>query len=82
MDTIYTLDIEIWPTNVVIGRGGALILELASCDTQGAGFFEHTHPVDRAEDKLKGWNNIHFGGSHDNYLTLPIIPKQEIMPIR
>lgn len=74
LDEIYTIDIEIWPTNVVIGKGGLLILEIASCDTQGAGFFEHTHPEDRLVEKLTGWNNIHLGATYDNYLTLPVIP--------
>ncbi len=74
LDQIYTLDIEIWPTNVVFGAGGVLMLELASCDTQGAGFFEHNHPEDRAVEKLRGWNNVHFGEGCENYLTVPVIP--------
>ncbi|KAI0131924.1 Alpha/Beta hydrolase protein [Xylariales sp. AK1849] len=70
----YTMDIELWPTNVVINTGGKLVLEVASSDTQGAGFFEHNDAKDRNPEKLAGWNNIHIGAGLDNYLTLPVIP--------
>ena len=45
--TVYELDVEVWPTNVVIEKGGRLGLEVSSGDTQGAGIFEHNHPQDR-----------------------------------
>ena len=35
----YSVDIKIWPTNVIIEKGGHLILEVASGDTQGSGVF-------------------------------------------
>jgi len=45
---VYPVDIEIWPTNVVVEQGGKLILEVSSGDTQGCGiYFQHTDPVDR-----------------------------------
>jgi len=44
---IYTVDVEMWPTNVVIQKGGQLVLEVSSGDTQGAGLFEHNLPEDR-----------------------------------
>ncbi|GCB27431.1 cocaine esterase [Aspergillus awamori] len=71
---VYPVDVEIWPTNVVVEKGGKLILEVASGDTQGSGIFQHNHPEDRSADKFQGTNNIHFGPSYDNYVTLPIIP--------
>ena len=74
VDEVYTFDVEIWPTNVVIGAGGKLVLEVASHDTQGSGIFEHNHPEDRVESRLKGWNNIHVGGEHQSCLILPVIP--------
>jgi len=76
LDTPYTAEIEIWPTQVVVAEGSKLILDIASCDTEGSGLFTHTHPEDRKEEILKGWNNIHLGGQLDNFLTLPIIPKR------
>ena len=45
---IYPVDVEIWPTNVVIEKGGKLQLEIAPCNTQGSGIFLHNHPEDRS----------------------------------
>jgi predicted acyl esterase len=44
---VYPIDVEIWPTNVVVEKGGKIVLEVASGDTQGAGIFLHNDPVDR-----------------------------------
>ena len=44
---IYTVDVEVWPTNVVVEKGGKIIFEVSSGDTQGCGFFQHNDPVDR-----------------------------------
>lgn len=44
---VYPVDVEIWPTNVVVEKGGKIVLEVASGDTQGAGIFLHNDPVDR-----------------------------------
>jgi hypothetical protein len=74
LDTPYPTDIELWPTNVVVARGNRLVLQVASCDTQGSGLFNHTHEEDRAAAKLRGWNCIHVGGEYENFLRLPIIP--------
>lgn len=46
-DTIYDVDVEVWPTNVVVEKGGKLVFEVSSGDTQGCGLFEHTSPADR-----------------------------------
>lgn len=75
LDTPYTVPIEIWPTQVVLVKGDRLGLTIASCDTEGSGLFTHTHQVDRSEEKLKGWNHVHFGENFDNFLALPIIPR-------
>lgn len=44
---IYDVDVEVWPTNVVVEEGGRLALEVSSGDTQGSGIFLHNDPVDR-----------------------------------
>ena len=44
---VYPVDVEIWPTNVVAEKGGKIVLEVASGDTQGAGLFLHNDPKDR-----------------------------------
>ena len=44
---IYAVDVEIWPTNVVVERGGKIVFEVSSGDTQGSGIFRHNSSVDR-----------------------------------
>jgi predicted acyl esterase len=44
---VYGVDIEIWPTNVVVEKGGRIVFEVASGDTQGSGIFLHNDTVDR-----------------------------------
>ncbi|KAJ5901830.1 hypothetical protein N7495_002358 [Penicillium taxi] len=73
-NTVYGVDIELWPTNVVVDRGGCLSLEISSGDTAGTGMFGHNDPVDRAETVFKIENHIHFGDSYVNYITIPVIP--------
>lgn len=46
-DTIYDVDVEVWPTNVVVAKGGKIIFEVASGDTQGSGIFQHNSSEDR-----------------------------------
>ncbi|KAF2218868.1 Alpha/Beta hydrolase protein [Elsinoe ampelina] len=73
---VYTVDVEVWPTQVVVEKGGKIIFEVASGDTQGSGIFQHNDPVDRSEKKLRGVNHIHFSDKFVNYVTLPIIPSK------
>lgn len=44
---VYAVDVELWPTNVVVEEGGKLIFEVSSGDTQGCGKFQHTSAIDR-----------------------------------
>ena len=44
---IYPVDIEIWPTNVIVEKGGKIVFEVSSGDTQGCGIFRHEDKVDR-----------------------------------
>ncbi|MCJ1471566.1 hypothetical protein MMC13_000206 [Lambiella insularis] len=71
---VYPVDVEVWPTNVVVEKGAKLVLELSSGDTQGAGLFEHNSPEDRMPAKLQGTNHIHFGPDHENWVLMPAIP--------
>ncbi|PKS08466.1 hypothetical protein jhhlp_004849 [Lomentospora prolificans] len=71
---IYEVDIEVWPTCVVLEPGARLVLEVSSGDTQGSGVFQHNDPVDRAPDKFQGFNHICFGPNMLNYVVLPVIP--------
>ncbi|ERS97072.1 hypothetical protein HMPREF1624_06401 [Sporothrix schenckii ATCC 58251] len=73
----YAVDVEVWPTNVVVEQGGRLVLEVSSGDTQGSGIFLHNDPSDRSPDVFQGTNHIHFGPGFSNYVTLPVIPAKE-----
>jgi predicted acyl esterase len=44
---VYPVDVEIWPTNVVLEKGSRIVFEVSSGDTQGSGIFTHTEPTDR-----------------------------------
>lgn len=71
---VYGVDVEVWPSNVVVDKGNRLVLEVSSGDTQGAGIFEHNSDIDRPRELLEGVNHINFGPDHQNYVLLPIIP--------
>ncbi|EMC99530.1 hypothetical protein BAUCODRAFT_29893 [Baudoinia panamericana UAMH 10762] len=73
-DTVYEMEIEVWPTNVVVDKGGKLVFEVSSGDTQGSGIFGHNHPEDRNETVFAGSNSLHFSKNHSNYVVLPVIP--------
>ena len=68
----YELDVEVWPTNVVLEPGETLVLEIAGHDTQGVGRFSHEHPHDRDPKIFDGKNSITVGGEA-SWLTLPVI---------
>ncbi|KAF7541467.1 hypothetical protein G7054_g540 [Neopestalotiopsis clavispora] len=74
---IYPVDVEIWPTNVVVEKGGKIVFEVASGDTQGCGIFRHEDPNDRSEADFSGMNHLHFSKDLQNYVVLPIIPPKE-----
>lgn len=72
---VYSVDVEVWPTNVVVSQDHRLVLEISSGDTQGAGLFEHNSDIDRPRELLEGLNHIHFGPDYENWLQLPLIPE-------
>ena len=73
---VYAVDVEIWPTNVVVSEGGKLILEISGADTQGSGIFTHESEKDRPEEVFKGTNEIVFGVGEGSYVVLPRIPER------
>ncbi|TDZ30957.1 putative serine esterase [Colletotrichum spinosum] len=46
-EKVYGVDVEVWPTNVIVDKGGKLVFEVASGDTQGSGIFQHCSDIDR-----------------------------------
>lgn len=75
-DVVYGVDVEIWPTNVVVEKGGRLVFEVASGDTQGCGIFQHSSESDRPRARFAGLNHVHFGEGLENYVTVPVIPER------
>ncbi|KAI0023549.1 X-Pro dipeptidyl-peptidase C-terminal non-catalytic domain-containing protein [Xylariomycetidae sp. FL0641] len=73
---VYAVDVEMWPTNVVVAKGNRIVFEVASGDTQGSGIFQHNDETDRSPAKFAGQNHINFGEGMDNYVTLPVIPPE------
>ena len=74
---VYPVDVEIWPTNVVMSQGDRLVFEISSGDTQGAGLFEHNSKQDRDDSTFGGMNHVHFGKGHENWLLMPLVPAKQ-----
>jgi uncharacterized protein len=84
------LDIEIWPTCIVVPAGYRLGLSVRGKDYEydgsdaalahaaypmkGVGPFTHTDPRDRPPEIFAAVNTLHFGAGRSPYLLLPIIP--------
>ncbi|MDP2705966.1 MAG: CocE/NonD family hydrolase C-terminal non-catalytic domain-containing protein [Burkholderiales bacterium] len=87
---IYELDVEIWPTCIVVPRGYRVALTVRGRDYQfdgppvviphafytftGVGPFFHTHPQDRPAEIFETANTLHFGATRRPFLLLPVIP--------
>lgn len=84
---VVALDVEIWPTSVVLPTGWRLALTVAGRDfdhgeegarldhfaneLRGCGPFIHP---DRPEEVLRGSVTLHTGGACDSSVLLPVIP--------
>lgn len=87
-EKIYELDIEIWPTCIVLPAGFRLALTIGGRDFarnggletdappvfRGSGLFLHTDPDDRPAGIFGGTTTIHTGPDTPSHLLLPIIP--------
>jgi uncharacterized protein len=87
-----TVDVEIWPTSVLIPAGYRLGVSVQGRDFElpgdgpwpsafgvtmrGNGIFVHTDPADRPADIFGGQTTLISGGSRPGYLLLPVIPPQ------
>jgi predicted acyl esterase len=84
------LDVEIWPTSIVVPPGYRIALTVrgrdyeydgsdaavphASYPMKGVGPFTHTDPHDRPPEIFGSVNTLHFGDAMQPYLLLPVIP--------
>ncbi|MBV8838480.1 MAG: CocE/NonD family hydrolase [Alphaproteobacteria bacterium] len=85
------LDIEIWPTCIVVPPGHRLALTVRGKDYEvdgtdagvanapypmkGVGPFTHTDPDDRPAAIFACQNTLHFAAERQPYLLLPVIPE-------
>ena len=85
------LDIEIWPTSVIMPAGYRLALTIQGRDFEfpgagpwpavygvemkGHGMFLHTDPRDRPADTYAGTTTLVSGPAQQPYLLLPFIPR-------
>ncbi|HSK96953.1 MAG TPA: CocE/NonD family hydrolase C-terminal non-catalytic domain-containing protein, partial [Euzebyales bacterium] len=87
---LYQLDVEIWPTCLVVPAGHRIAVTVAGRDfdhgqegsrlahfaneLRGCGPFIHDDPRARPADVVEGQITLYTGGAHASYLMLPVIP--------
>jgi predicted acyl esterase len=82
---IYELDVEIWPTCIVLPKGYRIALDVRGADFnrstwpatstyRGSGPWLHDDPLDRPQNIYCGSTTVHSGPTNSSYLLLPIIP--------
>jgi predicted acyl esterase len=81
---IYRVEVEIWPTSIVLPAGYRLALRIDGRDFEregetsprkGSGPFLHTDPRDRDPTIFAVENTLHSGGACDAHLLLPVVPR-------
>ncbi len=87
---VYEVDVEIWPTSIVVPPGYSLTLTVQGHDFErpeevagvgpwqafrGSGPFLHNDPWDRRPEVYGGRVRIYGGGLTPSYLLLPVVPK-------
>jgi len=84
----YDVDVEVWPTCIVVPAGYRIALTVRGTDFDyggepvnvgwfvmtGAGAFIHDDPTDRPAEVFGGTVTLHSGGADAPYLLLPVIP--------
>ena len=86
------LDIEIWPTSIVVPEGYRIALSVRGRDfahpgppltipgvkytLTGVGPFLHDYPLDRPKEIFAAENTLHFAPELQPFLLLPVIPSR------
>ncbi len=85
------VDVEIWPTCIIVPPGYRVALTIRGKDyenegstitdamyaTRGVGPFTHTNPADRPPEIFGGRQTLHFAAGHAPFLLLPVIPQAQ-----
>jgi predicted acyl esterase len=85
------LDVEIWPTSVIVPAGYRIGLTVSGRDFEmpgdgpwpavygvtmrGNGIFLHTDATDRPAEVFGGTTTLVSGGEHESYVLLPFVPR-------
>jgi uncharacterized protein len=88
----YELDVEMWPTCIVLPVSYRLALTIQGKDFErmsvvesyfagvvpykGSGPFLHNDPIDRPKEIFGGKTTIYSGKDKDSFLLLPIVPRK------
>jgi len=87
---VVEIDVEIWPTCIVVPAGHRIALSVRGRDYEhdgaaatlsnmknpmrGCGPFVHDDPVDRPPEIFRGRVTLHFGAQRRSSMLLPIVP--------
>ena len=71
---IVQLDLEIWPTSVVLPRDHRLAVVVGAQDPSTSSFRHHNAPDLGGHDPFAGRQTLHSGPEHASYVLLPVIP--------
>jgi len=86
---VYAVDVDIWPTSIVVPPGYSLALTVQGRDFEheeavagvgpwaafrGSGPFLHNDPWDRRPERVGGRVRVYGGGTTPSYLLVPVIP--------
>lgn len=90
---VYPLEVELWPTSIVVPEGYRLALSIRGCDYEypnaaelpdphgigykGCGPYVHPISAHRPAALFDNTLTLHIGGGHENSVLLPLIPPRD-----
>jgi hypothetical protein len=85
---VYTVDVEIWPTSMVLPPGHRLAMTVGGTDFSHVGeptrpifggrvsnFFLHDDPDDRPAETFSGTTVVRSAAGRESYLLVPVVPR-------
>ena len=74
---VYEVNVEIWPTCIVLPPGFQIALTIRGSDYVYAqpGPFQHNDPVDRPKEVFAGRVTLYTGGRYKSHVLVPIVPR-------
>jgi predicted acyl esterase len=84
---VYEVDVEIWPTSIMLPKGFRLAVDIRGRDfersdkdanpafrSRGSGPWIHDDKIDRPKEIFGGDTTLHTGPGQEAFLLLPVIP--------